>query len=89
MAIARSTSVTATGTAISVGPGVCYGAKLAAGADAATAVIRDGGASGAILAKLSALAGSGDAFLPWCGVAFTTDLHITLTGTSPQLNILT
>lgn len=88
MSIARSTPITATGTAIAAGPGVFYGAKLAAGADAATAVIRDGGASGIILAKLAAAAGTGDAFVPSCGIAFTTDLHVTLTGTSPHLNVL-
>lgn len=85
MTITRSIVVAATGTHKS-GSGTLLGARLAPGSDAATAVLRDGGASGAILAKLAAPAtGPGDELrVP---IYYETDLHVTLTGTSPIFNV--
>jgi hypothetical protein len=57
------------------------GARLAAGADAATMTIREGSGAGRILAKLGAAAGLCDEFrIP---VMFSGNVHVTLTGTAP------
>lgn len=78
-----SATIAATGYAVS-GPAVVTNFHLAAGSDAATAVIRDGGALGPIRAKLAAVAGGNDDYRG-C-FRFTSDVHVTLTGTSPLLS---
>lgn len=57
------------------------GARLVAGVDDATAVIRETDGSGRVLATLSALEATADETgLP---VEFTGNVHVTLTGTAP------
>lgn len=73
-------TLTETGTAVS-GQGVLTNFHLAAGSDAATAVIRDGGINGPIRAKLTAVTNTSDD-LSGC-FRFTNDCYVTLTGTSP------
>lgn len=63
--------------------GFLGGARLCAGADAATATIRELNGSGRILAKLGAGIGQGDEFMPTDAVPYTTNVHVTTTGTSP------
>lgn len=75
-------NATATGT-IESGAGSIQGAVLLAGADAATAVIRTGGANGTIIASLGAAIGLSAVWAPSFEVAFT-DLHVTITGTTPK-----
>jgi hypothetical protein len=79
-------AITATGTAVS-GPCVAGIIHLAAGVDAATATVRDGGALGPIRAKLSAVAAGNDNIAIDDGFRFTTDMHVTLTGTSPVFTV--
>lgn len=59
------------------------GARLAAGVDAATVIIREGTGAGRILAKLQAAAGGVDEFSPGQPVVFTGNIHVTNTGTAP------
>jgi hypothetical protein len=77
-------TISATGTAVS-GPCVVTNLHLAGGSDASTAVIRDGGALGPIRAKLSAAAAGNDDLMG-C-FRFTSDVYITLTGTSPVATV--
>lgn len=78
--------LTATGTAFATQKGLLYGVVLNGGSDAATAVVRDGGAGGTILASLKAAAAS---TVPWFPpahvVPFHTDIHVTITGTAPEV----
>jgi hypothetical protein len=78
--------VTTTGD-VHVGPGFLFGAALTAGSDAASAVFRVGGAAGAIILTLKAPAGGSVLFTPSAKVAVQ-DLHVTVTGTSPELTVL-
>jgi hypothetical protein len=79
-------TISATGTAVS-GPCLPTLLHLAAGADAATATVRDGGVNGPIRAKLAAVATGNDSILLPDGAYFTTDMHVTLTGTSPSFTV--
>lgn len=82
----RSVTVTATGdVAAAVEGGVLCSVCLTAGADAATAVLRSGGASGTIILKLAAAAGTTASHTFLAPVSYVTTLHATLTGTSPVL----
>lgn len=85
MLAGRSLPAVATGQ-LDAGRGFLLSANLCAGSDAATAVVRSGGASGTILCKLGAAAGlsSGRTFAS--GVPYS-DLHATLSGTSPTLDV--
>lgn len=85
MSYKPTTSVTAsaTGTVIS-GPCVVKNFHLAGGADASTAIFRDG-ASGPIRAKLSAVA-TGNDDMKGC-FRFVTSCHVTLTGTAPVVTV--
>jgi len=60
---------------------------LCAGVDAATAVLRSGGAGGTIICKLSVAA---TLSVSWSiapdDVLFADPLHVTLTGTTPQFS---
>lgn len=60
------------------------GASLRAGADAATATIRETDGSGRILAVLGAGIGLSDHLLPVGPIEFTAVVHVTLTGTAPK-----
>lgn len=81
----RPLNATATGQ-LDAGRGTISGACLCGGADAATAVIRSGGASGTILGKIGVGAGLSAVWNPGGGDAVVdyTDLHVTITGTTPQ-----
>jgi hypothetical protein len=76
---------TTTGTLVSAGPGFLRGVQLNGGSDAATAIVRDGGASGTIIGSVKAAAGATVAVSYPCLVPFVTDLHLTVTGTSPEV----
>ena len=82
---ARSVSTSATGQ-LDAGQGALLSAHLAAAGDAATATIRTGGASGTVICKLAAAAGTGDERCFLSGVPFS-DLHVTVTGTSPTIDV--
>lgn len=63
------------------------GARLVAGADVATAIIRETNGAGRTLLKLSAAANTADECLPAEGIDYVGNVHVTLTGTSPQLSL--
>lgn len=74
--------------AIHVGTAVLGGWQLTAGSDAATAVIREGGAGGTIIATQKAAAGTtAPGFFPPGGMVIK-DPHVTLTGTAPSFTVL-
>lgn len=64
------------------------GASLRAGADAATATIRETDGAGRILAVLGAGIGLTDHWNPGGPVAFSGNVHVTLTGTTPKCILL-
>lgn len=78
----RNAVATAT---LEAGVGSIAGAVLCAGADTATAIIKTGGSGGTVIAKISAVANTVAVWAPGYEVAFT-DLHVTITGTSPQFS---
>jgi hypothetical protein len=78
-------SRTSTGTALATSRGELRGVQLNAGSDAATVIVKDGGASGTVLASLKALANTTQVLWFPGVLPFTTDLHVTLTGTSPEV----
>ena len=65
------------------------GARLAAAAANATAVIRETNVSGRILASLAAAANTADEFMPACPVAYAGNVHVTIAGAGAQLTLLT
>lgn len=86
MRVAQPTRITATGT-VYAGPGYVMGLLLTAGADAASATLRAGGPTGTVVLTIKAAAGSSVSFAP-AAAAAVPDLHVTLTGTSPELTVL-
>ena len=76
-----SATAAATGALVSV-PGTLYSVQLLAGVDAATAVLRDGGAGGAIIAALGCAAGRSASQTFAGGVGFSS-LYLVVTGTAP------
>ena len=66
------------------GTGLFKGACLLAGANAATAVIRTGGSGGTVIASLGAGIGLSATFVPDFAIPYS-DLHVTITGTTPKL----
>ncbi len=87
MSQAQSTPVTATGT-VQTGPGVLFGAHLAAAAANSTAVLYDGtSTSGTIIAKLAALANAADDLSPSAPITFRVGLHVVMAGASAHLNV--
>lgn len=79
---ARS-AVSVTGTAtLAAGAGTLVGAILTGGIDAATAVIRTGGATGPTICTLKVAPNATVTFTPAFSVGFF-NLHVTLTGTAP------
>lgn len=84
MTLRAPRNATATGTLVT-GSGTVSGAVLCAGADAATAVLRSGGAAGTVICKLGVGIGLS---AQWSAapdqILFSNDLHVTITGTSPQ-----
>ena len=81
---ATGTSATSDGQATTVHPQRLLGLSLTAGSDTATAVVQDANsASGSVLARLSATAGTTSSFTaPHDGVKAATNLFVTVTGTS-------
>ncbi len=77
-------NATATAT-LESGVGTISGACLLGGVDAATAVIRTGGASGTIIGSIGVAAGLSGTWTPGSDseVRFT-NLHVTITGTTPK-----
>jgi hypothetical protein len=85
MMIGRSVVGTATGQA-DAGSGYLLSAGLCAGADAATITIRSGGASGTVICKLGTGIGIGAQRVFAAGIPYT-DLHVTVTGTTPAWDL--
>lgn len=83
--IGRSISATGTGQ-LDAGTGYLLSASLCGGSDAATAVIRTGGASGTVIAKLGAAAGASVQRTFNSGVPYD-NLHVTTTGTAPVVDV--
>ena len=81
----RSVSGTATATA-DAGVGTLYSVGLCAGADAATVTIRTGGSGGTVLCKLGAGIGLSTQRTFAGGVPYA-DLHVTISGTTPQWDV--
>lgn len=81
----RLVGATATGT-IDSGIGRLYSLAITAGADAATAVLKTGGASGTIIAKVGAGIGLSDQKVLLGGPGYS-NLHLTVTGTTPQVDV--
>ena len=79
-------SISATTEMVS-GPCVVFDFHLAGGSDAATAVVRDGGATGPIRVKLAAPIGDNDSLSNAKGYRFTKNVHVTITGTSPVFSL--
>lgn len=87
----RSIDASAGGAFLSGAAGQVYqlaGARLVASGDAATAIVRETNGSGRVLLKLSApAANNADESFPPGGIDFAGNVHVTLTGTSPQLTL--
>ena len=78
--------MTATGVAVT-GPCVVKSFHLVAGSDTATATIRDGNPLGPIRAVLSAATLTSDDYTVECGIRFTDQCYVVITGTAPSLSI--
>jgi len=81
---ATGTAATSDGQATNAHPQRLLGLSLTAGSDTATAVVQDANsASGAVLARLSAVANTTASFVaPHDGVKAATNLFVTVTGTA-------
>lgn len=76
----RAIDANATGT-LDSGRGLLFGCTLMAAAATSTAVVRTGGGSGAVIARLSAVANTSVSWEAPGALAYA-DLHVTLTGAS-------
>ncbi len=84
-AVGRAIRRTTTGTLHpSPGGGVCFGCRLAGGADAATATVRENGSGGSILFVLKAGIEAVDKDSLSIPFHFQGELHVTITGTTPE-----
>lgn len=79
----RTVAVTATGT-LDAGSGTLYSVHITAGADAAVAVFRTGGSGGTVIAAVGAGIG-GTGSHTFCGGPGYINLHVTVTGTTPNV----
>jgi hypothetical protein len=80
-------SATGTATAtVDSGNGILYSVGICAGADAATVTVRTGGSSGTVIAKIGAGIGL-SAQRNFVGGKIYNNLHITITGTTPQWDV--
>ena len=78
-------TVAATGTAtLDSGIGRLYSVHIKAGADAATAVFRTGGSGGTVIAAVGAGIGATGSHT-FAGFIAYSDLHVTVTGTTPNV----
>ena len=82
MAFRDHRNATATAT-VESGVGILYGACLLGGSDAATAVIRTGGSGGTIVGSIGVAAGISSDWTPGNGSISFSNLHVTITGTTP------
>lgn len=81
--------ITATGDIYAQGKqGLVTSFVLTAGVDAATAEIKDGGSGGTIVASISAALGTSQQVEYPAGMWFSDGLYVTLTGTSPTLDVV-
>lgn len=80
-AAARALPATATGT-LDSREGALLSIQITAGADAATATLRTGGAGGTIIGKVGAAIGLSASHTYASGVPYS-NLHVTITGTTP------
>lgn len=80
--------VSATGTVVSSRAPV-HSVILSAGIDAASVVLRDGGGAGTVKVTLKAAAGTSAVWNAGDrqGVDFATDVHATITGTTPTVDV--
>lgn len=68
--------------------GTVFSVVLAAGADDATAILRDGGASGTKRIQLAALAGTTATWTSGAnGVLFSDGAHLDVSGTTPAVTV--
>lgn len=81
MGTSRSVTASATAT-LDSGSGFLLSFNICAGADAATAVLRSGGSGGTVIGKVGAAIGLSAERQFIDGVPYT-DLHVTITGTTP------
>lgn len=87
--MANLEELSATGTVTS-SPAFVHSVVLASGSDAASVVLRDGGGSGT--RRLTLKAASAESTMVWTansdeGAQFFTDVHATLTGTGPVVDV--
>jgi len=61
---------------------------LAAGADAATVVVKAGGSGGTTILKLAALAGDSVGGPVGAAVLCSGGIHVTVTGTAPSITVV-
>lgn len=84
----RATDATAGGLfLVTGGNGHLGGARLAAAGAVATAVLRDGGPAGTILAALAAPINSADEFMPSAPLIFAGAVHVTIAGAGAVLTL--
>lgn len=76
-------NATATAT-LEAGVGTISGACLLGGVDAATAVIRTGGSGGTIIGSIGVAAGISANWIPGDAEVRFSNLHVTITGTTPK-----
>lgn len=79
----RTVAVTATGT-VDSGVGELFSVHIRAGADAASAIWRTGGSGGTVIAALGAATGTSASHTFFGGIQYT-NLHVTVTGTTPNV----
>ena len=84
----QCTEVAATGAALT-GNGArrLMGVRLTAAAAASTAILRDGSGAGPVLARLQCAANDVDDLWVSDGLAFTTSIHVTLTGAGATVQL--
>ena len=86
-AVESQGTVSATGDVVAQdNQGVVTLLTLTAGVDAATAIVRTGGASGTVLCNISAPIGTTVAVPFPAGMLYTDGIHVTLTGTAPKFD---
>ena len=79
----RTVAVTATGT-VDAGVGEVFSVHMKGGADAATAVWRTGGSGGTVIAALGCAANTSVNHRFAGGIPYS-NLHVTVTGTTPNV----
>jgi hypothetical protein len=77
----KSAAATATGTLVATQAGRLRGVYVRSAGTAGTAVFKDGGSTGTTILTINTPAAVGGVYhdIPGGGIAFATDLHVTLT----------